>query len=753
MKKRTEDIYVIIAFFVISLALTPFYLLPSVPRGDDITGHLTRSSLFYKSVKEGIFFPRLVDHSLFLGYPLFNFYPPLLYYFWLIPLFITGSQIFSLLFIIFLGFFLSMLSFYFSFKREFGRSITAFGAMLYGLFPYHIVDAHYRMAFPEFYAFVAIPPLIKGATEQLNIPNKRASIIIAASTAFLVLAHNVSAFYIMLLCALWVAFVLMGRVFKTSFSAWVKNCLKIFIPFALGLGLSAFYWMPALFEFKYINPNVLKEPISRSFLSLKELFYIGLPLTFDEAKIMYCKNVHDQPLLIGAPYIAALAILLVGIFNKRFRNLSIFLTFSSLALIFLMLHLSNPLWTALRPLRVVQFAWRFLQWIGFATSMGFCIGLASLSNKFKFKRSAQLFISVIFFALASMYATSIYVFGIGWLQSHSQKITRLNRSHLLDPMEEYEMDYIVRWLDLLRYKPKPDAIVLTENVEASVIKRNPHSLTMKLNSQTSVDAVLNIAYFPGWQLKIDGKKEELKISERGFLQFPITQGTHEVELKFLPTPTRAIAIFVSLVSLAIFLWVVFGQVVGFLGIALALLLLLVNMRNGIAILSEFPPMPFGKNSYRWGCEVKEDERFLVRQMPGNIVQAKTNFDNKVEFIGYRYSTKKGKINGFLEIEFYWRALSKMNENYMLFVFFEPKDSRGESFGLSHQGVCWSYETSKWKQSEVIREYFELALDKTLLNKSYIMRIGAYHEETLEFLPRSGEEKKFFEAQIALNVPR
>ncbi|MEM2915213.1 MAG: YfhO family protein, partial [Candidatus Bathyarchaeia archaeon] len=631
----------------------------------------------------------------------------------------------------------------------FGRSITAFGAMLYGLFPYHIVDAHYRMAFPEFYAFVAIPPLIKGATEQLNIPNKRASIIIAASTAFLVLAHNVSAFYIMLLCALWVAFVLMGRVFKTSFSAWVKNCLKIFIPFALGLGLSAFYWMPAFFEFKYINPNVLKEPISRSFLSLKELFYIGIPLTFDEAKIMYCKNVHDQPLLIGAPYIAALAILLVGIFNKRFRNLSIFLTFSSLALIFLMLHLSNPLWTALRPLRVVQFAWRFLQWIGFATSMGFCIGLASLSNKFKFKRSAQLFISVLFFTLASMYATSIYVFGIGWLQSHSQKITRLNKSHLLDPMEEYEMDYIVRWLDLLRYKPKPDAIVLNENVEASVIKHNPHSLTMNIDSYASADIVLNIVYFPGWRLTIDGKKKELKISERGFLQFVIPQGKHRVELRFLPTPTRAVAVFISLISLAIFLWLVFGKVAGVLGISLAILLSLVNVRGGIAALSEFPPMPSGKNSYRWGCEIKEDERFLVRQVPDNIVQAQTNFDNKIEFIGYRYSVKRGKVNGFLEIEFYWRALSKMDEDYMLFIFFEPKISSGESFGLSHQGVCWTYETSRWKEGEIIREFYELALDEKLLGKSYKMRVGVLDENKMEFLPIAGQQKEFVESDFSL----
>src|SRR3989338_9768535 len=94
------------------------------------------------------------------GYPLFNYYAPLPYYFGEIIYLLSGCLIFSskvMFAISFIGAFLFMYLFARKFWGELGGSLSA---IFYSLAPYHALDFYVRGAMGEMWALMFFPAIL-----------------------------------------------------------------------------------------------------------------------------------------------------------------------------------------------------------------------------------------------------------------------------------------------------------------------------------------------------------------------------------------------------------------------------------------------------------------------------------------------------------------------------------------------------------------------------------------------------------------
>ena len=70
--------------------------------------------------------------------------------------------------------------------------------------------------------------------------------------------------------------------------------------------------------------------------------------------------------------------------------------------------------------------------------------------------------------------------------------------------------------------------------------------------------ILSLPYEPGWKVTVDGKEAEPQLFEGMFLSLPLTEGSHEIKLTFVPQGFYT-GIAVSLTSLTLFLLCIYGK--------------------------------------------------------------------------------------------------------------------------------------------------------------------------------------------------
>ena len=137
--------------------------------------------------------------------------------------------------------------------------------------------------------------------------------------------------------------------------------------------------------------------------------------------------------------------------------------------------------------------------------------------------------------------------------------------------EIYQSDTYVKWRTSKisdEYLPKEFPVPDTElSVPASpftsiyadsiVVQTNsPSQKKATVISSYPTDVFVNIAYFPGWYVLLDGIKVH-HVVENGIMMVAIPAGRHVVEAVFGNTPVRLIGNIISVLSIAL----VFGTII------------------------------------------------------------------------------------------------------------------------------------------------------------------------------------------------
>ena len=200
----------------------------------------------------GQFPVRWVSHLGFgYGYPLFIFYPPLVYYLGEIyHLLLQASFIVSIKLVFATALIASALAMYFWAKHQFGRASGVTAALFYTYVPYKAVDAYVRGALAELFSFVWLPLILLGI-DRLFSPKSthplRWCLLVSLSSAALVLTHTLIALPFALLLLLYLLFKLLFTLSK-GVRPLRRPLLLVIGSLALATLLSASFWLPSLAE-------------------------------------------------------------------------------------------------------------------------------------------------------------------------------------------------------------------------------------------------------------------------------------------------------------------------------------------------------------------------------------------------------------------------------------------------------------------------------------------------------------------------
>lgn len=329
IKKIDKKTIFVFSFLLIAILPLLWNLLrPGFYTSHDGEWMVIRLTAFHQALKTGQFpvrwLPRL-NHG--YGYPVTNFLYPLPFYlsepFYVItknPA--TAIQITMGLSVLAMG--IGMFGLLNGFKKS--RILALIGTLAYIYSPYVVYDLYQRGSLGELVA-MGIAPWVFWSIRTKRFP--LASTFLTA----LITAHNVVAFLFLPFILAYCAYsIIVRKVHREPFL--VSQYLMLF---AVGFGLSSFFWYPALSELKYVRASTISvSDFQNEFLSIPEAFQrVGVLTTITN---------------VGLP-------------------------------IYFLSNASKGFWNLFSPLQVIQFPWRLLSVFSFTGAVVITIFLSRFGGR------------------------------------------------------------------------------------------------------------------------------------------------------------------------------------------------------------------------------------------------------------------------------------------------------------------------------------------------------------------------------------
>lgn len=529
--------------FVLTLSLLwPLAAAPLFTHHDDV--QVIRIHQMHKCFLDGQIPCRWVpDLGGLYGYPIFNYYAPLPYYFGELIYILSGSLLFSAKVMFAASFVGSFVFMYLFASRIWGKMGGSLAAIFYSFAPYHALDFYIRGAMGEMWALMLFPAVLWAAArleERVNIFNMT---IFGVMIAALIISHNLSSMIFLPLVLVWGILLFVKK--RNSRFLW-SSLGSIIIAFLL----AAFYLLPALVEKNLVHVDTTTV----GYFSYTEHFK-GIRKLFLEKSWGYGSSVREVPggerdklsYQIGWVHLGGwiLSMLAAIIFWKRARRLSYIIIFSSLVILFsvFMIHpRSLFIWQSIEPLKYLQFPWRFLLLIIFFIS--FISGSIFLLD-FKHKRKLW----VILIALVVILNFS-YFKPEKFIQTTDQE--RLSGQEWDKQIKRSIYDY----LPIFAKEPPAELAtsryqVLTGDSRVFDFKEGTNWINFKTETSTHTIIRLSQYYFPDWKIFIDGKEAnvEYKNNTLGLMTFILGKGNHEIWARLYDTQVRTISNMLTLVGL------------------------------------------------------------------------------------------------------------------------------------------------------------------------------------------------------------
>ncbi|MBK9054411.1 MAG: glycosyltransferase family 39 protein [Chloroflexi bacterium] len=547
------------------IAVYPILFGPSLPCSDDAAFHLLRLTQLDHLIQQGVLYSRWApDMAHGYGFPLFNFYAPLSYYVAeAISLIGPGG---------YLGMRLTLalavggggFSMYRLARDHFSHEGALLAAIAYLYAPYQGYDIYFRGNLAEAVAWPLLP-LALWAMGRLMRSGSRGWLAAAAFTyAIVLLTHNVFALIFSPLLALYAA------AEATSQHAHGQMRPRLFqagLSLSLALGLSAFFWLPAMAEQTFVHiDRLLVPPVFvywNNFLSLGELLTLPRTIHPDLLNPSPPRGLGLVPVLVAMMGLGGLRWWRKVHSNDSRPRQILFFGLALLVYCFLMLPLSQPLWDQAPLLPFVQFPWRLLGPAAVCLAMLVAAAGDWLASR---PREGQ--------ALWALVAAALILTALFWFQPrYCAGLENPTASDII----AYEQatatigttakgEYLP--VTVPRFPPEPEVALAplaaeTLSPQVSIISQDARPLRIEAVLQASEAQVIRLNQFdyPGWRVWVDGERVPITPDpEFGLITFPLPAGEHRVRAAFGETPLRLAADLVSLLGLLILLALVGGSI-------------------------------------------------------------------------------------------------------------------------------------------------------------------------------------------------
>lgn len=486
----------ILIIILLSLPAIAVLMRTGFFQSDDGEWMIIRFSAFHQALRDGQFPVRFLSRLNYgYGYPVANFlYPGFMYSGEVLKLlgfgFVTtikiifglsmvGSAVFSFLWL----------------SKIINKWASFVGSMLYLYAPYHLFDLYKRGSVGEILA-LCIMPFTFWQIER------RSFLWTSLGVAFLVLSHNS------------IALLFLPVILLYSITRSLASSVFVLTSVVLGLGLSSFFWLPAIFDLQYT--------------------------AFYGTQVSEWSNYFASFGLIGILPILAFAWYLFK-FGPEKNRISKFLFITGIFSLFFSVSISSFAWKIL-PVSFVQFPFRFLSILILSTSSL----TAFLLNKIKGRNSfllGALFIIIGFFSSLPYLTPQLFLDKGDLYYSTNEDTTTVKKEY---------MPIWVRNNPTERYKEKVEII----GGKISDLKINSNNISFVANSTKDAEITINTVYFPGWKTFIDGKNVQPNYIDNGFINVTIPSGPHTVRASFGETPVRLFSDIISLLSLLVIFFIV-----------------------------------------------------------------------------------------------------------------------------------------------------------------------------------------------------
>ena len=500
--------------------------------------------------------PWQADWAFGYGYPFYTFYAPLGYYAGALAHFILGLDYgpatkFSFYSSLYLsGLLMYALVYIIGQREQWPRLVWwALGAAtVFALTRYHLTDLFVRNALAECWAWPTLVGVFLGAEIARKQP-WMGLLFIAVMHAGLMLSHNVIAFYGTIAVGCYV-------LLTTSNMRWP---IIVMAGGALGAGMAAFFWLPAMTLVKLTFAGLPERPdfastiTSSSDLHLHALYWqqhfiesLGIGGSVAGSNDRMGINLGIA-VLVGI-VLAAIALFRPGLTRAQHYRLLICLALTGIFL-FAMSRQMN--WARVPAiLRYVQFPWRLLIFTAFFG----CLATAMASPVLD--KWLNPFIWVLIAALMAL-PTLPAILNLPGLLTDRGTTDRVLRWYARQerggwyggaaPYEYWPVTVKVPLTDpkFLANNPPPANRLTSKSGDITVENYDHKGAAYSYRYTAPADVVAQIAvvYFPGWELRIDGQRrdDKISISDNGLVNVQLPGGTHSAELKYGLSPIGRMA--------------------------------------------------------------------------------------------------------------------------------------------------------------------------------------------------------------------
>ena len=507
IKKKTNLIFLI---FVILISLPSIFGLihQGFPLTDDGNWMIIRFSAFYEALRSGEFPVRFLTRlNNGFGYPVSNFLYPLFMYLGS-PIHVLGINFVDTIKIILVSSLIFSSIFTFFWLRKIFDNIASFvGSILYVLFPYHLYDVYKRGSVGEVLA-LTIVPFVLWQVERKSI------LLTSIGISLLVLSHNT-------LALLFIPLIFLYTLLKD------KKLLKfILLTIFFGMGMSSFFWIPAIYDTRF-------TVFSKTKVSEYYNYFINLN-NFDVLGIVSVVLIFSSLMLL--------------LINKKTNKNKLFLfsTITSFLILFLVTPVSNILWQVFPITNLIQFPFRLLSilMIILTFQVGFLI---SNLNKVYKTVVVFIFLALIFISAKPHLSVNNYQYYPDSFYSTNMDTTTVKN------------EYMPRWVKEKNLKFTPQRVEnLNGEEKINVAKVSPREIVFNTFLTEERTLQINLVYFPGWNAYVNGIKDKINYENDGLIKLNLQKGQNNVKVVFEETNMRILSDFLSIISIAGLLILVFS---------------------------------------------------------------------------------------------------------------------------------------------------------------------------------------------------
>ncbi len=720
-----------------------------LPEAHDALFHLFRLVQLDELVRAGVLYARWAPELAYgYGYPLFNFYGPGVYY---------VAQVFRLL-----GVSFSHALLLTSALALGGASVAMYlwvrdlcdgpgalvAAAVYVLAPYLAYNLLYRAALAELLALALLPLILHGTLRLARTGRARYALLAGGAYAALLLTHNIGALLftpvLLLYSALLIAAGEEGERRQTVARLWPL--------LVLSLGMTAFFWIPALAEQRHVRIEQLYVPedfnFVANFLGRSEL--LALPRAADPRLVNQVEQ--SPPLTLG---LAALPLALLSLLRRGgAREEKLFIAFGWVGLLgalFMTLPASRWLWERLPLIRFVQFPWRFLGFAALFLALLAGWGSAVLFSRCTRTMPARGGLLALLLAMQVLYLLPWqYVRYYPPLESvtmlDSARFERRSGSVGTTTTGEY----LPRAVQALPVHDSPALesgerlapASLPEGARVVAATYNPLRYRVTVESPVAFELVFQTFDFPGWKARIAGAPVPITPTvPEGFISVTVPEGRQEIEIWFGSTPVRTAATVLSVGSLLTFGgWLIFLARKGASGAVAQVEPALSGRASSMALV-----VLLGLVAFKVFCVDVEDcntpfrrTRFDGERVAGVDVPLHANFGNRLLLLGLDHPLTL-LSDSRAEVALYWRVQEAVETEYSVGLFLV--DERGIRYGVSeHQHPGGYPPTTQWRPHEYARDPHVLRLLPGTPPGSYTLQVSVYPygepEQALDLLNES-----------------